>query len=248
MGAIMIEEFFIPLERQIDSGFGATANTFHEAAKAIDTEEFEFEFGFGLNQSRLPVFYLYRHANELYLKSIITILHRRFSVHYSDNKKDDFPFITVNGKDKKIFAVHSIQDLYNEFRRILAKHANVIKERGKFDWSEVPEGLDDFVKLIDKADEASTMFRYPITLDPENDKKKSSFKDIHPDDAIAQTHIQTGSGKLIFALKNKNNEITKAFIHDSNPVYEVFEALKKLSDILIGVQLVMLEDFVSNRE
>ncbi|PPD43521.1 MAG: hypothetical protein CTY16_13260 [Methylobacter sp.] len=233
----MFTEFLKPLECQFDSGFGATANTFHEAAKALDIEE--HQSGFGLNRSRLPVLYLYRHANELYLKSIITILHRRLAAHYPNIDTSDFPVIDNN---KKIFNVHSIGDLYQEFRNILTKNATSIKTIGKTDWVNVPKGLDELVKLIDDADEKSVMFRYPFTLNTANDIKKSSFKNIHPNKAIDE--MQNESGKFIIAMTNDDGEIVNTFIHDKDAMHDVFEALKELSDILLGVQLGILAEFV----
>jgi len=244
----MIEEFLMPLERQFDSGFGATANAFHEAAKAIDTEE--HSFGFGLSRSRLPVFYLYRHANELYLKSILTILHRRLGPHYPRIKNDDFPAITVEGKSKRIYDVHSILYLYSEFRGMLSNNASFIKSIGKTDWTDVPDGLDEIAELIDNADKASTMFRYPITLDTLNDAKKSSFKAIHPVAALAETHVRTDAGKpgvFIVAVENDDGEIVNTFIHDEDPMPDVFEALKELSNTLAGAQFGMLTEFLDYR-
>lgn len=244
----MIEEFFMPLARQFDSGFGATADAFHDAAKAIDTEE--HRFGFGLNSNRLPVFYLYRHANELYLKSVLTIIHRRFGPQYPRVKRDDFPAIFAAGKPKRIFQVHSISDLYGEFRGMLTNYATVIKSLRKTDWTNTPEGLDDLVKLIDDADKASAMFRYPITLDPSNDAKKSSFKNIHPVAAVAEAHARTAAGKSgikILALKNDDDEIVETFIHDEEPMQDVFEALKELSNTLSGAHFGMLNEFLDAR-
>lgn len=244
----MIEEFFMPLGHQFDSGFGATACAFHDAEKAIDTQE--HRFGFGLNSNRLPVFYLYRHANELYFKSILTILHRRFGSLYPRVKRDDFPAINVGGKSKKIFQVHSICDLYREFRGMLSNHAADIKGLAKTDWTDVPEGLDDLVNLIDDADKASTMFRYPMTLDPSNDAKKSSFKTIHPVAAVAEAHARTAAGKpgiKLLALKNDDDEIVETFIHDDEPMQDVFEALKELSNTLSGAHFGMLNEFLYSR-
>jgi hypothetical protein len=113
----MIEEFLMPLDRHFDAGFGATADSFHDAAKALDTEE--HKHGFGLNSSRLPVFYLYRHANELYLKSLLTMLHRRFCCEFPVVKRDDFPLITVHGTAKRVFQVHSILHLYPLYSAIV---------------------------------------------------------------------------------------------------------------------------------
>jgi hypothetical protein len=241
----MIEEFLMPLDRHFDSGFGATADTFHDAAKALDRDE--HKNGFGLNSSRLPVFYLYRHTNELYLKSILTILHRRFSSTFPRVKRDDFPSITIDGKAKRIFQVHSILNLHGTLRTLLNDNVEQIKAISGTDWISVPDDVEKMVKLIDEADEASTMFRYPVTLDPLNDAKKSSFKRIHPEDAVAAAHHRANQnmpGVKILALKNDNNEIVETFIHDEQAMREVFDALKQLAEILSGVHYGMGYEFL----
>jgi hypothetical protein len=241
----MIEEYFMPLDRHFDSGFGATADAFHEAAKAIDTDV--HKRGFGLSSSRLPVLYLFRHANELYLKSLLTILHRRFCSAFPRVNRDDFPVIDVDGKPRRIFQVHSIHHLYRQFRAILALKADKIRSVGRTDWTEVPVELDDFVKRINDADEASTMFRYPMTLDPLNDAKKSSFKRIHPAEVVAEAHRRTNHnmpGVKVLALKNDVDEIVETFIHDEDPMPEVFDALKQLAGTLSGAQFGMRCEFL----
>lgn len=244
----MIEEFLMPLDRHFDSGFGATADSFHDAAKALDIDD--HKNGFGLNSSRLPVFYLYRHANELYLKSVLTILHRRFCSTFPNVQTDDFPTVDVDGKSKRIFQVHSIRHLYRQFRRMLDDNSSNISSVAKTDWTAVPEELDELVDVINDADESSTMFRYPITLDPLNDAKKSSFKRIRPEDAVTEAHQRTENelpGVKILALKNDDGDIVETFIHDENAMPEVFAALKHLAETLSGAQFGMRHEFLSAR-
>ncbi len=111
----------------------------------------------------------------------------------------------------------------------------------------MPEGTDEMVKLINDADEASTMFRYPVTLDPFNDAKKSSFKRIHPDDLVVEAHYRTDhkmSGVKVLALKNDDGEIIETFIYDEHPMPEVFDALKQLAELLSGAQFGMHYEFL----
>jgi hypothetical protein len=247
IGDPMIEEFMMPLDRHFDAGFGATADSFHDAAKALDTDK--HKHGFGLNGSRLPVFFLYRHANELYLKSVLTMLHRRFCCQFPRVKRDEFPSITIDGKAKRIFQVHSILHLYEALRALLNSTAGQIKSLGKTDWTKVPEGVENMVKLINDADEASTMFRYPVTLDPLNDAEKSSFKQVHPADAVAEAHYRTGQkrpGVKILAIKNDDGEIVETFIYDEQPMPEVFDGLKQLAGILSGAQFGMGYEFLNS--
>jgi hypothetical protein len=244
----MFEEFLMPLDRHFDSGFGATADSFHDAAKALDTDQ--HKNGFGLNSSRLPVFYLYRHANELYLKSVLTILHRRFCSTFPKARADDFPMIDVEGKPTRIFRVHSIRHLYLQFRRTLDDHASEITAAARTDWTAVPKELDELVDLINDADESSTMFRYPITLDPQNDAKKSSFKRVRLKDAVTEAHHRTENqlpGIKVLALKNDDGEIVETFIHDANAMPDVFAALKCLAETLSGVQFGMRYELLDAR-
>ncbi len=227
-------------------GFGATAGSFYEAAKELSNDA--HQDGFGLNSSRLPVFYLYRHAIELYLKSVLTILHRRFSSSYPNVQVGDFPAIDVNGKQLRIFQVHSIRHLYRQFCANLSINASQIKAIARTDWNAIPEKLDGLVDVIDDADESSCMFRYPISLNPETDAKKSSYKRISPEDAIALAHRRVENklpGIQILALQNDGGEIVETFIHDDNVMPEVFAALKSLAETLSGAQLGLRHEMLS---
>ncbi|RXU06233.1 hypothetical protein B1F69_00065, partial [Pseudomonas syringae] len=64
----------LPLDRHFDSGFGAVADSFRDAADALEDTP-------TLN-THLPVSFLYRHAIELFLKSAIIILHRKLNIPY----------------------------------------------------------------------------------------------------------------------------------------------------------------------
>jgi len=243
----MFKEFFLPLDRQFDSGFMSTAEAFHEAAKAIDTDN--KGSGFGMSGSRLPVFYLFRHAIELYFKSILTIMHRRFNPSYPHINREDFPTVSIGSKRKKIFQVHSIRDLYNEFLDMLKRNETDIKEIGKTDWTDVPDELSRWVTIIDEADKASTMFRYPFTTDPATDKMKSAFKAIHPVAVATEAHARSDDGSpglKIMALRNDNNETVEAFVRDDEPMSDAYDALRQLADMLTGVNLGVLCEFVES--
>jgi hypothetical protein len=91
------------------------------------------------------------------------------------------------------------------------------------------------------------MFRYPVTLDPLKDANKSSFKRVHPADAVAEAHHRTSEklpGVKIIALKNDEGEIVGTFIYDELPMAEDFDALKQLGGILPGAQFGMGYEFL----
>ena len=51
-------------------------------------------------------------------------------------------------------------------------------------------------------------------------------------------------GVKILALKNDDGEIVETFIHDEQPMAEVFDALKQLAEILSGAQFGMRYEFL----
>ncbi|QIO05746.1 hypothetical protein [Acinetobacter shaoyimingii] len=110
----MIEDYFKPLALQIDLGFGATADSFYCAAQALDDNKHS-KYGFGIGGGKLPILYLYRHSIELYLKSAITLIHKVSIKKAKTGNGEDFPKLIENGKDKKIFNVHSIKILFENF-------------------------------------------------------------------------------------------------------------------------------------
>ena len=244
----MFNEFFLPLDRQFDSGFMSTANAFHEAAKALDKEG--KQFALGMSGGRLPILYLFRHAIELHFKSILIILHRRFGPSYPDISRKDFPTVSIGSKQKQLFEVQSIRKLCDEFLVLLKKHETMIKKIVKTDWIDVPDDLNKWVTTIDKADRASTMFRYPFTTDPATDSMKSAFKSLDPTAVAAKANARRSDdspGLMIFALKNDKNEIVETFVRDDEAMGEVYNALKQLADMLIGVNLGLLRELVERK-
>jgi len=243
----MLTEFLLPLDRQFDSGFMSTAHAFHEAAKALDQNI--KNSGLGMSGSRLPILYLFRHAIELHFKSILTIMHRRFGPSYPKIDRKDFPTIAIGSKRKRLFHVHSIRALCNGFLEMLKKNETTIKKIAKTDWTAVPDDLGNWVTIIDEADKASTMFRYPFTTDPATDKMKSAFKSMQPIDVAKETHARSDDdslGLMIMALKNDKNEIVETFVRDDEAMADVYNALKQLADMLTGVNLGLLYELVKS--
>ena len=136
----MIEEYFKPLTLQIDSGFGSTADSFYYAAQALDNNK-DSKYGFGVGGGKLPILYLYRHSIELYLKSVITFIYRIYSKNTSCDKNYDFPKLNENGKEKKIFNVHSINTLFENFLILLERNRSFIKSKSGYDWLDIPKEI-----------------------------------------------------------------------------------------------------------
>ena len=94
-----------------------------------------------------PIVFLFRHSIELILKSLI--LHSLFTL-----KEKDWISIKLPPRNRKLFSIHSIKDLYETW---LALDKCV-------DASGISEVLDDINLIIEKLDNcdfSSTFFRYP---------------------------------------------------------------------------------------
>lgn len=92
----------MPLHMHIDYGFGATAEQFKESADILSASESVKDLG-------MPVNYLRRHAIELYLKSLIYVLHRNFKIPFSSGGTLEKPKIKVLGKDFELENIHDIR-------------------------------------------------------------------------------------------------------------------------------------------
>jgi hypothetical protein len=167
----------LPLDQHADGGLGATGEAFQEAAKALSAQAETM----GSSPIHLPINFLYRHAIELFLKSMIVVLHRELGVDYGDKPHDGSAFVSIGGTWKPLHRVHSVAALWAHARELLSSHADELSARCRTDWQAIPDGLDAAIAAIEEADGTSTYFRYPDARRPEGDAAKSSWNVVgHP--------------------------------------------------------------------
>ena len=100
-----------PPEMHFDKGFGISAWRFRDAAKVLIDS--------GNSKDLLsPIGYLQRHALELYLKSLIYILHKKYNIPFWGDFSLDNPAIFANGKWRPMSNTHNLDDLYSYFKSI----------------------------------------------------------------------------------------------------------------------------------
>ncbi|MEI9865694.1 MAG: hypothetical protein WDN00_14310 [Limisphaerales bacterium] len=234
----MIEQMLMPLSKQLDEGFGAVGRSFQESADYLSQNS---DTSGRWMHGHLPINYLYRHAIELYLKSIIIIAHRRLRITSDDGSYDSIPKIKLRENFKPIYNVHGIRPLFDAMKQIFVFHRDAVSKIAKTDWSAIPKDLDSSIAIIDRVDPASTVFRYPHSNSPEIDVQKSSFKEVNTDDLLARMHSD-GPKQLALMIVNKNNEVVETFALDDKPMPELREALVNAAEILSGAQFgVMME-------
>src|SRR5690606_28344874 len=94
---------FMPLDQHFDKGFGATGQAFKLAGDLV----LQGPPSQVINV-QLPACFLYRHAIELFLKSMIVTLHRGLKIPYGENDSDGPASVLSNGAWKPIHQVHSV--------------------------------------------------------------------------------------------------------------------------------------------
>ena len=239
----MIEDYLKPLALQTDLGLGATADSFYYAAQALDDNQ-DTKYGFGVGGGKLPILYLYRHSIELYLKSAITLIYK-ISFKKSKTGNDDFPKLVENGKEKKIFNVHSIKTLFENFLIILENNRDSIDSRTGYNWFDIPEEIPILINKLEEYDSNSTMFRYPISMDKNLDYQKSTFKKCNLVKGKTPKESKSESKSKIFLLvHNGDDEIIESYVSDNEVLSEIHEVLKELSEQLSGLHFGLKFDLI----
>lgn len=157
-----------PPESHFDRGLGISAWRFRDSAKLLLESE---------NSRDLlsPIGYLQRHAIELYLKSLIFILHRKYGIKFGKGFNLENPAILVNGKWRPFSNTHNLSDLYKYFRSVFDMSIELLPK--STDWS-ISDEIEKQINLVSGYDPKSTYFRYPKASSESQDKKKSSIQPI----------------------------------------------------------------------
>lgn len=216
----------LPLDKHFDLGFGAVADSFMNAADALNRTNSE---GLSLNR-HLPISFLYRHAIELYFKSAILIFHRKLNLPYGENPCDGEPCILINGKWKPMYSVHGVLPLYSYFRVLFSDHSAYLRTNTNTDWT-FPSDLPDWIKHIEATDSSSTYFRYPVTRHGEKDKEKSA---IHRDslDNMLSSISDRKTPLKAFLILDQNDNVTEAFGYDASSSQDMILILRQVAETL----------------
>lgn len=223
-----------PIERQYDSGFGVVADAFKTAADKLAEEKPSKAM-----LAHLPVNFLYRHTIELYLKSVIVILHRRLKITYGAEPHTAEPRVLVGKEWLPIFRVHSLLDLYQYFRSVYDGNIANLNHLAHVNWDELAQDdLGEMVKLIEEHDPGSTLFRYPMTKNASRDREKSGFREVDPADVQKMTG---GAGEYVkaFFVLDKDDNVKHAYVLDNETGAEVSSALASVAGVFSNLHAAL---------
>ncbi|HDE2366082.1 TPA: hypothetical protein PCG43_004903 [Klebsiella pneumoniae] len=203
----------MPLHMHIDYGFGATAEQFKESADILSASEAVKDLG-------MPVNYLRRHAIELYLKSLIYVLHRNFKIPFSSGGTLEKPKIKVLGKDFELENIHDIRLLTIY---LIGQHNKLIPCFFHLGIGVIEKDILDKINKINSIDSKSTFFRYPKTGDHIQDMRKSSVRQKSTEDIINSMNNKEGKYVKALLLVDDEDNIVDSFDID----VDVFPDLNK---------------------
>jgi hypothetical protein len=233
---------FRPIDQQLDLGFGVTAESFKHAADQLSILPSEIV---DMNRT-LPIGFLYRHSIELFLKSLIVLIHRVYKVPFMYEGKHaeisiivevSEPLIPENVKCKRIAAIHEI-DVLLIYLLSLIEGLITTKEKPIWKWDLPSTDFIRWADIIQAHDPGSTFFRYPTPKVPGSDRKKSAMTAEDSGNIMKAMLSMIAQGKHngkfstgIVAV-NENNEVQDIFFQDFKKLEEVMEALKKMAAAL----------------
>ncbi|WP_323976541.1 hypothetical protein [Aeromonas hydrophila] len=199
-----------------DGGIGIAGCNFRYAAETLK------EHGSSLD-GVLPLCYLHRHAIELFLKSVIFILHKRYSIEFGDGFSLEKPAIKARNKWLPMDNTHNLSDLYSYFEIIYEKYKKELPETTCWD---IPTDIKSKVDMVSGTDPKSTFFRYPKSGSAHQDIKKSRIQKTTFEGAFDN---QEKPRKLALML-DQNDELIETYDMDADALSKTQEALDYLSD------------------
>ena len=223
-----------PFQPQIDDGYGWMAESYKEAGDRV----LDFPRPRQLVGIECPTCFLYRHSIELYLKSLIVVLHRTLELPFGDVPHDAGPKVRCGDGWRPIYTVHRISDLYAHFRALIRENKATLDANTRTDWSTIPEQLDEWMTRAGEADPGSTFFRYPVTSSHECDALKSPWEELDSPEAILKVGLGQAPIHALLIL-NEEEEIVRAYKCCHDVLGELQSVLRQAAEALSVVHFAI---------
>lgn len=226
---------FAPLDKHYDKGFGAVADSFADAGKALKET-----YNRGRLNGHLPICYLFRHSIELFLKGGIIIVHRGLKIPYGTEPCTSEPKIPVDGKLKSIYAIHDIDFLYRYFSNLLIEKKDELDEVTRTNW-DFKDDLRSKFERLKEIDSSSAYFRYPIEKSAIHQKDKSAFKESTIEDVIAMAikNKEPMKSMKVMALMGQETQI---FVHDDSFTEDAMNLLAEVAEEISTCHFALMHE------
>lgn len=226
---------FAPLDRHYDKGFGAVADSFHDAASALKEQ-----YNRAMLNGHLPICYLFRHSIELFLKGAIIIVHQGLNIPYGTEPCTSEPKLPVNGKLMSIYATHDINLLYQYLSGLLIENKADLCMVTNTNW-QFSDDLDSKIERLKEIDSSSTYFRYPIEKSSPFEREKSAFKrtSIEAVMALAKKNEEPMKSMNVMALAGQDTQI---FVHDDSFTDEAMNLLADVAEEVSNFHFALMNE------
>jgi hypothetical protein len=207
-----------PPNTHYDGGLGITACDFLQAADALrEIKEFKRDV--------LPLCYLQRHAIELFLKSFIVILHKKYKIPYGEDFSVEKPGMFHHGKWIPLSSTHNLSDLFSYFHKLFIDLTPTLPSRTN--WT-IEADIGKKINLVSGSDPKSTYFRYPESTNSAQDAKKSSIQPQTIESVFENIKLSEPPVKSTLLIDQDDN-IIQAYKLNHSPIPEILAALHYLS-------------------
>jgi hypothetical protein len=214
---------FMPLHRHFDGGFGAIGDAFKEAGDQLGKTPTNDV------HRHLPATYLYRHAIEMYLKSMIVIIHEKF------DRSSQPPLVLYRRKRRPFDSVHTLAGLWDCLKGLLDQHTVAIKATSFELWDEL-DTCESWLHRIDADDPSGTLLKYAKSGNQVADRDKESFKPIN--EVFDENTNSTQNFVKALVLEHSSGSV-EAYMLDYSPIRELQETVLKCADFLSAVHFAM---------
>lgn len=214
---------FMPLHRHFDGGFGAIGDAFKEAGDQLGRTPTND------THKHLPVAYLYRHAIEMYLKSMIVIIHKKF------DDSSQSPLVLYRRKRRPFDTVHTLAGLWDCLNGLLDQHRVAIKATS-FALCDELDTCESWLRRIDNDDPGGTLLKYATSGNQVADRHKESFKPINE---IFDEKTDSAENFVKALVLEHSSGSVEAYMLDYSPIQELRETVLKCADFLSAVHFAM---------
>jgi hypothetical protein len=227
-----------PLTKHYDFGLGAMADAFEEAAECIEKVVEDKRF---LNWI-LPVCFLRRHAIELFLKSMLFILERRFGGASGLEEVK----VSVGGKLRSLTNIHSVGGLYNGLKEKLAHYERDWRPLCRTEWLDFPPELDAWILEIEASDKGGTFFRYPDPNEPQGDQAKSMFKETSVEEILASLGLAT-IPRITTLVADDDDNVKEVYTENRDVLARELGALRGATTLLSAANFGLRTELAGGR-
>lgn len=219
-----------PPETHFDRGLGISAWHFRDAARLLKDSESSRDLV-------SPISYLQRHAIELFLKSLIYILHRKYDIAFGGGFDLENPAILANGKWRPFSNTHNLFDLYRYFRSVFDKSVELLPK--STNWI-ISYDLEKNINLVSGYDPKSTYFRYPKSGSESQDKKKSTVQSMDLASALDKSRDPNSDPVKCAIMLDSDDNVVATYDLVPEPLLDVRKTLSEVMEYLNNMHCAFL--------